>query len=137
MEGGPLCERGMRKNTAITNRVVILFGVVLGCICAPAFPAASHATAGFRKLQSLVGDWEGKDERGKPVKTNFRLIAGQTAVLETLAMSGIDEMVTIYSQDGDGIALLHNCPTNNQPRMRAVPPPGEVKELVFAFEGAG
>jgi len=25
-------------------------------------------------------------------------------------------MVTIYSVDGDGIALLHCCPTNNQPR---------------------
>jgi hypothetical protein len=56
--------------------------------------------------------------------------------METLAMPGMEEMVTIYSQDGDEIALLHYCPTNNQPRT-ASPPPGEVKELVFAFEGAG
>jgi hypothetical protein len=127
----------MRKNTAITYRVLIPLGVVLGCICTQAFPGAAQAAAGLRKLRSLVGDWEGKDDRGKPVKTSFKLIAGETAVLETLAISGADEMVTIYSQDGDGIALLHYCPTNNQPRMRAVPPPGEIKELVFAFKGAG
>lgn len=137
MEGGLLCERRMRKNAAITNRVLILLGVVLGFMCTPAYPGASHATAGLRKLQSLVGDWEGKDDGGKRVKTSFKLIAGETAVLETLAMSGMDEMVTVYSQDGEGIALMHYCPTNNQPRMRAVPPPGEVKELIFRFEGAG
>ncbi len=57
--------------------------------------------------------------------------------METLTLPGMEDMVTIYSQDGDGIALLHYCPTNNQPRMRAVPPSGDVKELVFAFEGAG
>lgn len=71
------------------------------------------------------------------MKTSFKSIAGETAVMEMLTMPGMEEMVTIYSQDGDGIALLHYCPTNNQPRMRAVPGTGEVKELVFAFEGAG
>ncbi|HLY63262.1 MAG TPA: hypothetical protein VKV95_21155 [Terriglobia bacterium] len=125
------------KNAAITNPGIILLAVVLGFARPPAFAAASRATPGILKLQSLAGDWEGKDERGRSVKTSFKLIAGETAVLETLAMPGMEEMVTIYSQDGDGIALLHYCPTNNQPRMRAVPPPGEVKELVFEFEGAG
>jgi len=103
----------------------------------PAADAASRATAGFEKLQALVGNWEGKDERGGAVKTSFKLIAGHTAVVETLSMFGMEEMVTIYSVDGDGIALLHYCPTNNQPRMRAVPSEGDIKELVFAFEGAG
>jgi len=111
--------------------------VLLLGVNARMLPAANHPSAALQKLQSLAGDWEGKDDRGKIVKTNFKSIAGETAVMETLAMSGMEEMVTIYSQDGDAIALLHYCPTNNQPRMRAVPPPGELKELVFAFEGAG
>jgi len=102
-----------------------------------AAPAKGQTSTGFQKLRSLTGDWEGKDDHGNPVKTTFKPIAGETAVMETLAMSGMDEMVTIYSQDGDGIALVHYCPTNNQPPMRAIPPPGEVKELVFLFEGAG
>jgi hypothetical protein len=102
-----------------------------------AVPAASRTTAAFQKLQSLEGDWEGKDEQGKAVKTNFRRIASNTAVMETLALSGMDEMVTLYSLDGDAIVLLHYCPSNNQPRMRAIPAPGDVKELVFSFQGAG
>jgi hypothetical protein len=100
-------------------------------------PAKNRTSAGIQKLRSLAGDWEGKDEHGNPVKTTFKPIAGDTAVMETLSMARMEEMVTIYSQDGDTIVLSHYCPMNNQPRMRATPPPGEVNELVFAFEGAG
>jgi hypothetical protein len=39
--------------------------------------------------------------------------------------------------DDDAIALVHYCPTNNQPRMRVVPPSGDVKELSFDYQGAG
>lgn len=52
------------------------------------------------------------------MKSSFKTIASSTAVMETLAMSGMDEMVTLYSINGDTIALVHYCPTNNQPRMR-------------------
>jgi len=121
----------------MATRNILLLGVLLIGAHAFAFPATKHPLPALLKLQSLAGDWAGKDERGSPVKTSFKSIAGETAVMETLTMAGMDEMVTIYSQDGDGIALLHYCPTNNQPRMRATPPPGEVKELVFEFQGAG
>ncbi len=105
--------------------------------CVSGVLAATRATAGFQKLQTLVGDWEGKDQQGNAVKTNFKLIVSNTALMETLTASGMDEMVTLYSLDGNSIVLLHYCPTNNQPRMRAIPPPGDIKELVFSFEGAG
>jgi hypothetical protein len=101
-----------------------------------AAPAKNQASPGILRLRSLAGVWEGRDERGNPTKTTFKLIAGDTAVMETLSVSRMEEMVTIYSQDGDDIMLLHYCPTNNQPRMRATPAPGDVRELVFAFEGA-
>jgi hypothetical protein len=39
--------------------------------------------------------------------------------------------------DDDGIALVHYCPTNNQPRMRVVPQSDDVKELSFDYQGAG
>jgi len=98
---------------------------------------AGVTTAAFQKLQSLAGDWEGKDEQGNMVKSNFKLMVSGTAVMETLNHSGMDEMVTFYTVDGDRIALLHFCPTNNQPRMRTTPAEGEIKELAFSFEGAG
>jgi len=106
-------------------------------LCAPAAPAPNSAAAGFEKLRTLVGDWEGEDAQGGAVKTSFKPIVSNTALMETLAVAGMEEMMTFYSVDGDGIALVHYCPTNNQPRMRALPGPGDVKELVFSFQGAG
>jgi len=98
--------------------------------------AAAYSASAFKRLQTLAGDWEGTDEKRQPVKTTFKSIVSNTAVMETLSPSGMEEMVTVYSLDGDGIALVHFCPTNNQPRMRAVPATDEVKELAFDFQGA-
>jgi hypothetical protein len=99
---------------------------------------STKAAAAFHELSSLAGEWEGKDASGHPVKSTFKTIAGSTAVMETLAMPGMEEeMVTLYSIDGDAIALRHYCPTGNQPRMRARPAPDNVKVLDFRFEGTG
>lgn len=99
-------------------------------------PADSYSAAAFKKLQGLAGEWEGSDEKHQLVKTSFKPIVSNTAVMETLSPSGMEDMVTVYSLDRDGIALVHFCPTNNQPRMRAVPNTEEVKELAFDFQGA-
>jgi hypothetical protein len=111
--------------------------VLLALSAAAPLWAGGHSTAAFKKLQSLAGDWEGKDGHGMSVKTSFKVLASGTAVMETLSPSGMDEMVTLYSMDGDGIALVHYCPTNNQPRMRVVPDSDDIKELSFDFESAG
>jgi hypothetical protein len=116
-------------------RLLLLLLLILIAI-APLF-AGSNSEYAFKKIQSLAGDWEGKDDKGKPVKTNFKPIVSGTAVMETLAPTGMEDMVTVYSLDGDGIALVHFCPTNNQPRMRVVPASSDPKELVFDFVSAG
>ncbi len=116
-------------------RLLLLVLLILIAI-APLF-AGSNSEVAFKKIQSLAGDWEGKDDKGKPVKTNFKPIVSGTAVMETLAPTGMEDMVTVYSLDGDGIALVHFCPTNNQPRMRVVPASSDPKELVFDFVSAG
>jgi len=97
----------------------------------------THSEAAFKKLQSLAGDWEGKDGHGMAAKTSFQALASKTAVMETLSPSGMEEMITLYSIDEDGIALVHFCPTNNQPRMRVVPSSDDIKELSFDYQGAG
>ena len=71
------------------------------------------------------------------MKSNFKLMISNTVVMETLDASGMEEMLTLYSVDGNGISLLHYCPTNNQPHMRAIPSSRNVKELVFSFLDAG
>ena len=117
-------------------RKLVSFFAVMTFAAASSVLAASHSAAAFKRLQALVGEWEGTDDKHQPVKTNFRAIVSNTAVMETLSPSGMEEMVTVYSLDGDGIALVHFCPTNNQPRMRAVPSTDEAKELAFDFQGA-
>ena len=112
---------------------LLLLCSVLAPICAAQTPAATA----FQKLKSLAGQWEGKDTDGKPAKTNFEVVVAGTAVLETLSMSGMEDMLTVYSIDGDGIALVHYCPTNNQPRMRALPESGNLTQLDFVFRDAG
>ena len=99
--------------------------------------AGTPAESAFKKLQSLAGQWEGKDAHGMVSKTSFEVLASGTAVMEKLEASGMEEMITLYSMDRDGIALVHYCPTNNQPRMRVVPSSDDVKELSFDYQGAG
>jgi hypothetical protein len=118
---------------ALTKAVLAAVAIVLPVSAAQ---APNHATDAFHKIQALAGAWQGKDAAGNTVKTKFQLVAGNTAVLETLTMPGMEEMLTLYSIDGDGIALVHYCPTNNQPHMRAIPSSAAVQELVFAFQGA-
>ena len=99
--------------------------------------AGTPAESAFKKLQSLSGRWEGKDAHGMAAKTSFEVLASGSAVMEKLEPSGMEEMVTLYSMDRDGIALVHYCPTNNQPRMRVVPSSEDIKELSFDYQGAG
>ena len=98
---------------------------------------ANHAPEAFKKLQSLNGDWQGKDEHGNGVTSNFKVMISNTVVMETLDASGVEEMLTLYSVDGNAISLLHYCPTNNQPHMRAIPSSANVSQLVFSFLAAG
>jgi len=119
----------------VRTRAIALFFASAALSAAPLL-AGPHSAAAFKKLQALAGSWEGKDEKGEPVRTTFKSIVSNTAVMETLSPSGMEDMVTMYSLDGDGIALVHFCPTNNQPRMRVVPASDDVKELSFDFQGA-
>lgn len=122
----------------MTNRSVrvlcLLFALSLSLF---AQDQKNFAPEAYKKLESLAGDWVGKDDAGAEVKSNFKLAISNTVVMETLNASGMEEMLTLYSVDGDGISLLHYCPTNNQPHMRAVPSSADVKQLTFSFLSAG
>jgi hypothetical protein len=91
----------------------------------------------FKKMMALEGEWDGKDADGSSVHSSFKPVISGTALMETLAPSGMEEMLSLYSIDGNGIQLAHYCPTNNQPRMRAVPSSADPRELDFQFTGAG
>jgi len=118
-------------------KTVLAFALMAAAAGPVSARPASAAAAAFEQLRSLSGDWDGQDQGGAVVHSSFRMVAGDTTVLETLKHGDMQEMLTLYSLDGDSIALQHYCPTNNQPRMRATPAAGKVKQLVFEFQGAG
>ena len=99
--------------------------------------SATPAELAFQRLESLAGEWEGKDGHGTASRTVFQSSISRTVVMEMLTPSGMPPMMTLYSLDGNGVALVHYCPTNNQPRMKAIPGAGALTELVFSFIEAG
>jgi hypothetical protein len=54
----------------------LLFSLAL--IAAPPLLASPGSTSAFKKLLSLGGQWEGKDEHGMAVKTTFKAMASDT-----------------------------------------------------------
>jgi hypothetical protein len=114
-------------------KVLAIFLLVGVC----AFGAEPKAVdSAFKKMMSLQGEWDGTDADGKNVHSSFKSVVSGTTLMETLSPSGMEEMLSLYTIDGDGIQLAHYCPTNNQPRMRAVPGSDDPKELDFQFTGA-
>jgi hypothetical protein len=99
--------------------------------------ASEHSAAAFQKVKSLAGTWEGKDAAGMAAKSKFEVVVNGTTVLETLSMSGMEDMLSVYSVDGDSVVLVHYGPTNTQPRIKALPPTAEIHQLDFLFRDAG
>lgn len=112
---------------------------ILVWVCALAFAggAQGRAQAGnppaFEKLKTLVGEWEGKFQDGKPVRVTYRLTAEGSALVEAMLPGEPGEMVTVYHPDGDSVMATHYCAAKNQPRMRAQPASGDLKEVAFDF----
>ncbi|MFH0983761.1 MAG: hypothetical protein V2A79_19775 [Planctomycetota bacterium] len=99
---------------------------------------SSEAAAGLDKLKTLLGEWEAKLDDGSTARASYKVVSAGSCVLETLNPHGADDvdMVTVYHLDGDRVMLTHFCAANNQPRMRAEPPPGDIKKLSFEFVDA-
>jgi hypothetical protein len=120
-----------------SERLMFLIFFIAVAVSSPKASAANSADKAFQKLKTLAGNWEGSDADGNRAKTNFKLVISDTTLMETLSVIGMHDMLTLYTIDNDGIALLHYCPTNNQPQMRAITSDGDVKELVFQFQRGG
>lgn len=102
-------------------------------LCPRPAAAQANANAGFDKMRTLVGEWEGKTESGKEAHVSYKLVSNGTALLETLNPSGEPEMVTVYHPDGSSVGMTHYCSGNNQPQMRAAPTAASANQLTFNF----
>ena|SRR5277367_2828811 len=93
-------------------------------------------SGGFDRLKTLVGNWEAAAEDGKPFTSSFRLVSNDTALEETFQTAQDNQMVTLYTPDGNRVALTHYCSVGNQPRMESPAVTAASDEFVFAFTGA-
>ncbi len=106
------------------------FLTLLLLLLATAAFAQSAAQNQFTELKSLAGTWEGKTAKGAPVKVNYQLTAGGSALMSTIHEHG--DMITMIHLDGDRLLLTHYCSMGNQPRMAATASP-DGKTVTFKF----
>ena len=111
---------------------------VAACILVAGFAVAQTKPAsapgsGFEQLKTLIGTWEGTSASGKVMRVTYEAASGGTALMERLKPADEAEMVTMYTPDGDRVAVTHYCSTGNQPHMRTEPITGTVTLFTFSF----
>ena len=101
-----------------------------GMQCCPMDPKAA---ASLEKLKALTGTWTSK-EQGGPTMV-FRPTSNGTAVIETMMPGSAEEMINMFTADGDTIVMTHYCAMGNQPRMKLASTDGSA--MKFEFTGGG
>ena len=113
-------------------RIFFLLSLVVIILSANPALAQNGAAAGFEKIKSLVGEWEGEGPYG-PVKVSYQIVSGGSALMETFLPANEPSMITMYHLDNGRLMMTHYCSAGNQPRMQAQPPTGEIKSINFTF----
>jgi len=98
------------------NAKLILLATSLALTASAAEPITARAA--FTQLQTLVGEWEGKTEKGRALKVSYRLTANNTVLIETWTLGPQRESLTLYHMDNESLLATHYCPVGNQPRLR-------------------
>jgi hypothetical protein len=121
----------MKRATNMLAMAVLAVGMF-------AIPAESQTTAmnGFDRLKALTGEWTATASDGKPFTTTLRLVSNNTALEETFQNSQDNQMVTLYTADGNRVALTHYCSIGNQPHMETPAVSPDANEFAFAFVSA-
>jgi hypothetical protein len=88
------------------------------------------------KLKPLVGEWTATMPTGESFVNKIRLVSNGTALEESFEGSGHDQMVTMYTPDGNKVELTHYCSMGNQPRMETPVVSQDTAIFDFSFTGA-
>jgi hypothetical protein len=114
--------------------LLALGAMAIGCSAAGARSQVKPAS-GFDRLKTLVGTWQAASPQGGTLTNTIRLVSNGTALEETFQSREDDQMVTLYTPDGNRLAMTHYCAAGNQPRMETVAVTGDQNEFVFSFTG--
>jgi hypothetical protein len=108
--------------------------IAIGLSAGRAWPQA-EPLSGFDRLKTLVGTWEAATPKGGTLTNSIRLVSNGTALEEKFQSAEDNQMVTLYTADGNRLAMTHYCAVGNQPRMETPAlTPGQ-KEFDFSFTG--
>jgi hypothetical protein len=91
--------------------------------------------SGFERMKTLVGTWSGQED-GKALTSTIRLVSNGTALEEIFQSGEAHQMVTLYSRDGNKLAMIHLCELGNQPRMETGVLAANADTFDFSFTGA-
>jgi hypothetical protein len=120
----------MRKVVCLLALGAIAMGGFAGRASSQAKPAS-----GFDRLKTLVGTWQAAAPQGGTLTNTIRLVSNGTALEETFQSREDDQMVTLYTANGNRLAMTHYCAAGNQPRMETLAVTGDQKEFDFSFAG--
>ena len=113
--------------------------LALGAIAAGAFgwltAAQVQPASAFDRMKTLVGTWQAVVPQEGTLTTTIRLVSNGTALEEIAQGAEHEQMVTLYTPDGNRLALTHYCNAGNQPRMESPNVTADQKEFAFSLTG--
>jgi hypothetical protein len=98
-------------------------------------PKGQARNTALDRFKQLAGEWVATGKVAdieKDMHVIYKVTAGGSAVVETIAPGTAHEMVTVIHPDGDALLLTHYCMLGNQPHMKATPKAGDNK-VAFQF----
>jgi hypothetical protein len=116
---------------------VALFAAALaspGAASAQPAPATVSAAEAFAQLARLAGRWRPADRPESPLRIQFYLTAGGSALVESWERAGQPHSMSVYHRDGPALLATHYCPQGNHPRLALVG--RDAKGLHFSFRDA-
>src|ERR1700686_5146018 len=73
---------------------------------------AADSNPALDRFKQLAGEWVGKGKLGDmehEMRVVYKVTAGGSAVVETIAPDSAHEMVSVIHADGDALLLTHYC----------------------------
>ncbi len=115
--------------------ILLTLGLIAtGGLAVPAPPQEKPVSA-FEQLKALVGTWEAPASQGVMLTNTIRLVSNGTALEEVFQSKEDDQMVSLYTADGNRLAMTHYCAAGNQPRMETAAITGDPKDFDFSLTG--
>ena len=121
--------------TKITSyyAILLLAGSVALNAAEPVQP--KQGSPEFERMKTLLGTWKGKTDMGQgpiDLTVQYRLLAAGSVLEERVFAGTPNEMITMYFDNGDKLALTHYCMFGNRPGMLLKS--SDAKTLNFDFD---